>query len=54
MREPIRLYEEVLTRLDEMAMITARTLGMPLLVGTVSPWRVNKCRAVSRRKGPNA
>jgi len=23
-----RLYEEVLTRLDEMAMITARTLGM--------------------------
>jgi hypothetical protein len=43
MREPIlldaedrhrmaRLYEEVLTRLDEMAMITARTLGMSLLV----------------------
>jgi hypothetical protein len=27
-----RLYEEVLTRLDEMAMITARTLGMSVAV----------------------
>jgi len=27
-----RLYEEVLTRLEEMAMITARNLGMPAAV----------------------
>jgi hypothetical protein len=53
-----RLYEEVLTRLDEMAMITARTLGMcapvesEVLFSPVFPGEIEAFRSVELIRWP--
>jgi hypothetical protein len=53
-----RLYEEVLTRLDEMAMITARTLGRPaaveseVLFSPVLPGEIETFRGVELVRWP--
>ena len=53
-----RLYEEVLTRLEEMAMITARVLGMSpgfngeVLFNPIASGDRNEFRAVEVLRGP--